>query len=211
VQCAKFLANDGYLNQRLAYGAAVSGTTLIVGALGDDQACAPGQDCNTGAVYFFEFAAAATQYGSCVSSAPCGNADAHGGCNNSTGQGALLQASGSGSLVADDLVLEVRNLPPGTATLMFMGGGPAAFSLGSGQLVVGGGATGLYRLGVQFADAQGVMVRPTGLVAYSQTLGGAAAITAGQTWRFQCWYRDVLTPCTITNNLSNGLSVDFVP
>ena len=36
-------------------------------------------------------------------------------------------------------------------------------------------------------------------------------ISAGQTWNFQCWYRDALSPCGITNNLSNGLSVDFTP
>jgi len=81
----------------------------------------------------------------------------------------------------------------------------------SGQLVTFGGSLGLYRLGVQFADAEGVIVRPPGLVAYSQTLGGLGAITAGQTWSFQCWYRDIASPCGITNNLSNGLSVQFVP
>jgi hypothetical protein len=212
VECAKFLANDGYTNQRLAYGTAVSGTTVIVGALGDDDGCSPAQDCNTGAAYFFEFAPAATQYGSCNVISPCNNGDGHGGCRNATGQGAVLNASGSGSAIADDLVLEVRDLPPGTATLMFMGGGQSSLLLGSGQLVVGGGALGLYRLGVQFADANGVVVRPAGLVAYSQaSVGGAGTITAGQTWNFQCWYRDVLSPCGITNNLSNGLAVEFSP
>lgn len=46
---------------------------------------------------------------------------------------------------------------------------------------------------------------------YSQTLGGGGVISAGQTWNFQCWSRDALSPCGITNNVSNGLSVQFTP
>jgi hypothetical protein len=210
-QTGKVLANDGVVGHLFGFSPSISGNTLIVGTPTDDQGCAPGQDCNTGAYYFFEMAPTATQYGSCASNSPCGNVDAHGGCVNSTGQGAILQASGSGSVTTDDLTLEVRHLPPFAPTLMFMGGAQSSISLGSGQLVVGGGSVGLYRLGIQFTDGNGVLVRPPGLVAYSQSLGGSGVITAGQTWNFQCWYRDVQTPCAITNNLSNGLSVGFTP
>ncbi len=210
-QTAKVLPNDPHFGQYFGYWADIVGDRLVVGAVGDDDVCGGVSTCNAGAVYFFDLAPTAIQYGSCASVAPCGNTDNHGGCVNSTGQGAILQASGSGSVSADDLTLEVRNMPPGSATLMFMGGAQSSILLGSGQLVAGGGSVGLYRLGVQFAGANGVVVRPPGLVAYSQTLGGLGVITAGQTWNFQCWYRDVLSPCGITNNLSNGLSVQFVP
>ncbi len=73
------------------------------------------------------------------------------------------------------------------------------------------GPVGLHRLGVQFADASGVIVRPAGIVAYSQTLGGLGAINAGQSWNLQCWHHNVFSPCGITNKPSNGLSVQFTP
>ncbi len=210
-QIGKVLANDGVPQQFMIYTPSLSGTSLMVGAPADDEGCPNGQNCNTGAVYFFDLAPDATQYGSCLSNAPCGNADNHGGCRSSTGHGAVLQASGSGSVSGDDLILEVRKMPPFTATLMFMGSAQGSLTLGSGQLVAFGGPLGLYRLGVQFADAGGVLVRPAGIVAYSQALGGLGTIGAGQVWNFQCWYRDIASPCGITNNLSNGLSVQFVP
>ncbi|MBL8857762.1 MAG: hypothetical protein JNL28_04560 [Planctomycetes bacterium] len=211
VQIAKVLPNDGHFQHYFNRTPNISGTMLMVGAPGDDEACPPGTNCETGAVYIFDLALDSVQYGSCSTNSPCANADNHGGCRNSNGRGAVLQASGSGSVAADDLVLEVRELPPFTATMMFVGSAQGAAPLGSGQLVVFGGSLGLHRLGVQFADAQGVIVRPPGLVAYSQILGGSAVISAGQTWNLQCWYRDVFSPCGITNNLTNGLSVAFGP
>lgn len=211
IQISKVLSNDGQGQHYFYFTPTLSDNLLMIGAPGDDEACTLGNNCDTGAVYFFDLAPDATQYGSCLANAPCGNADNHGGCRNSTGRGAILQASGSGSVSADDLVLEVREMPAGTATMMFMGAAQGSVTFGSGQLVALGGSLGLYRLGVQFADGDGVIVRPPGLVSYSQTLGGFGAITAGQTWNFQCWYRDVLSPCAVTNNLSNGLSVNFRP
>jgi hypothetical protein len=65
-------------------------------------------------------------------------------------------------------------------------------------------------LGVQFADQNGVILHAPGLVASTQSKAPLGAITAGQTWNFQCWYRDTLSPCS-TSNLSNGLQVAFAP
>jgi len=210
-QTAKVMPNDPHFGHYFGYWADIAGATLVVGAVGEDDVCGGVSTCNAGAVYFFDLAPTAIQYGSCASAAPCGNTDNHGGCVNATGKGAILQASGSGSVATDDLTLEVRNVPPFTATLMFMDGSQASIPLGSGQLVTLGGSTGLHRLSVQFADADGVVVRPPGIVAQSQFLGRLGPISAGQTRNFQCWYRDVSSPCGITNNLSNGLSVQFVP
>jgi len=39
----------------------------------------------------------------------------------------------------------------------------------------------------------------------------ATQIHAGQTWNFQCWYRDASSTCGASTNLSNGLSVGFTP
>jgi hypothetical protein len=70
---------------------------------------------------------------------------------------------------------------------------------------------GLFRLGAQTADADGVIVRGPGIVTQSQGFPVAGRIGAGQTWNFQCLYRNVGGPCGSGFNLSNGLSVTFAP
>jgi hypothetical protein len=55
-QIAKVLPNDGYAQQRCTDTPNVSGNVLMVGASGDDEACPLGNNCNTGAVYFFDLA-----------------------------------------------------------------------------------------------------------------------------------------------------------
>jgi hypothetical protein len=90
--------------------------------------------------------------------------------------------------------------------------GPTQTNLvfGDGRRVVAGGSSGIFRLGVQPANAEGVITRNNGLVFQSQTQGGAH-IGAGETWNFQCWYRNTAGPCGSHFNLSNGVSVGFTP
>jgi len=52
-------------------------------------------------------------------------------------------------------------------------------------------------------------VQGPGVVA--ATSASAAPITFGQTWNFQCYYRDSLSPCNHQVNISNGYSVSFTP
>jgi hypothetical protein len=212
-QSAKLLANDSIPRHYLgSWELGLDGDTLMAPASGDQQAClALGQDqfCHSGAVYVFEFPSSVTQYGTCNTATPCSNPYGSGGCRNSTGHGAVILASGSGSTASDDLVIEVRKLPPNAPALFFMGDAEAFTILGAGQLRVGGGAVGLFRLGVEFADAGGVIVRSPGLVASTQSLG-LGAITAGQIWNLQAWYRDTLSSCA-PSNLSNALKVTFGP
>jgi hypothetical protein len=189
----------------------LSGTTAIAGALGDDDACPTNPACNSGSAYVFELAPDAVQYGSCPSGAPCNNADDHGGCANSTGQGAILAACGSGSVAADDLVLEVRHLPPGVFAILFMGPEQVQVPFGDGIRCVGPGTAGLFRFPVQNAGATAAITLGPGIAAWSQGFPPAGLIAPGSTWNFQCWYRDPLGPCGGTFNLSNGLSASFLP
>jgi len=212
IQMSKVLANDGAVGDLfsiLAVG--LFNTTVLVGARFDDEACPQDPTCNSGSAYVFEIATSAVQYSSCWTFAPCGNYDAHGGCLNSTGRGAVLQACGSGSVTTDDLVIEARQLPPGTSCLLFMGGGQSFSPFGDGIRVASSGGVGLFRFGVRQADAQGAVVRGPGLVAQSQTFPLAGRIQAGQYWNFQAWYRNPAGPCGSGFNLTNGLQVLFSP
>jgi hypothetical protein len=211
VQIGKLLAVDGSALDLFGAPVGLSGTTAIVGCFGDDDASPQDPGCQSGSAYIFELAPTAAQYGSCATSAPCGNPDVHGGCANSTGQGAILQACGSGSIAIDELVLEARALPPNTSGILFMGAGQTDSTFGDGQRVVATGGVGFFRFGVQQADAQGVIVRGPGLVAQSQGFVPAGQIAAGQTWNFQCWYRNPAGPCGSFFNLSNGVVVWFTP
>lgn len=113
----------------------------------------------------------------------------------------------------DDLVLEARDLPPSTFSIMFMGAGQTVTALGNGQRVVAPGGAGLFRFGVQQADLGGFLRRGPGLVAQSQGFLPAGRIAPGQTWNFQAWYRDpaASAPCLGTSNLTNGFQVAFGP
>jgi hypothetical protein len=210
VQIAKLLAHDGQLGD--GFGTvSLSGSTALIGALGDDGACPTISVCMSGSAYVFELAPDARQYGSCTANAPCGNVDAQGGCRNSTGVGANFGAGGSSSVLFDDLVLEASRLPANTNAIVFMGHGQTQLPLGDGLRVVSPGAGVLLRLGLQPADAEGVLLKGPGLAAYSQVFPPLGQIQPGQTWNFQCWYRDPAGPCAHGTNLTNGVAVDFTP
>jgi hypothetical protein len=210
VQIGKLLANDGHLGQGLGYSVSLSGSTIGVGAPPQNDLCPTVPYCHSGAAYLFDVVPTAFQYGSCATGAPCSNPDGHGGCRNSTGQGAILGVHGSASIANDDLQFEVRHVPPGTSGLLFMGPAQTSAPFGDGRRVVTGGASGIFRLGIQAANTEGVITRGPGLVYQSLGLGGAH-IGAGQAWNFQCWYRNTAGPCGSHFNLSNGVSVSFTP
>ena len=92
-----------------------------------------------------------------------------------------------------------------------MGAGQMNALFGDGKRLVAGGGVGLFRLGIQQVDSAGVMTLGPGIVAQSQNLLPPGNITAGQTWNFQCWYRNPAGPCGSGFNLSNGLQVSFTP
>ncbi len=119
-----------------------------------------------------------------------------------------MTGSGTSSVVADDLVLTVENLPLGQFGLVFSG--PSEMSpvvFGDGLLCAAGG---LYRFGVRAVDGSGTLTEGPGIVGWTQAhfaIGGR--IDPGETWRFQCWYRDPVGPCGATYSSSNGVSVLF--
>jgi hypothetical protein len=211
IQTAKLSANDGKHADLFGNSISVSGSTVLVGALYTDDACPGSIGCNSGSAYVFEITPDGFQYGNCTTAAPCGNFEGHGGCRNSTGLGGVLGVAGSGSVTTDDLNFVANRLPPNHYGILFMGGAQALVPFGDGVRTVASSGTGIFRYPVQQADTDGLLAYGPGIVALSQHFSPAGQITAGQTWNFQLWYRDVLGPCGGLTNFSNGVQVAFVP
>jgi len=115
---------------------------------------------------------------------------------NSTGLRAGLSGTGFGNQYENNLVLEVRHLPPGTPVLFFTGTAAASVPLGGSVLCVGGTS---WRLGAaQPASASGTASR------FVNTLPSNPIFQAGTTWHFQTWFRD-----GASTNMSTAIAVPF--
>lgn len=144
----------------------------------------------------------------CSPQGPCTNSDYGAGCRNSTGvRGARLMGAGTTGVAADDLRLIVDLLPANKNGLFFRGTVQTSQNqLFNGWRCIGGT---LYRSGALNSGAGGTVTLGPGVVALSGS--SAAPISAGQTWLYQFYYRDALSPCGNPSNVSNGYSVTFVP
>jgi plastocyanin len=140
-----------------------------------------------------------------MAAAPCNNpGDPGKGCANSVGMGGELSATGSASALADDLAFNATGLRPGQPALLFSGlnqvNGGNGLTFGDGLRCAG---ASVVRLGISVPDSSGNS-------SWGPALGTAGGWNAGDTRRFQAWYRDPLTgPCATGFNLSNGYEVTF--
>ena len=134
------------------------------------------------------------------------------GCANGVfASGAQLNGSGTASLSADTLVLATTGLEPSNAGLYFQADNDLSPGnvWGDGLMCTGGQ---LKRLGVRFADGSGYSDTSAWSTPISVRAGN---IMAGDTKRYQCWYRNPLYPPCGTGvndfNASNGLEVVWAP
>lgn len=143
---------------------------------------------------------------------PCGDS-LSGGCPNATGNGALLSGSGSTSAVLDDLVLTTTQLPQDAFAMTFMGPASDSLPFGNGRLCASAGGAKLFRfLPALNSGPDGTIQLGPGIVDMSQVNAFAGGnITAGSTWYFQTYYRDLNANCDTNFNLSNAVRVDFLP
>ena len=143
--------------------------------------------------------------GSAAVPCPCGNQGGPGeGCANSTGSGATVTASGATTVVPDLLQFSATGMIPGQAALLFAAdnatGGGLGSPFGDGLRCAGGNVR---RLGVRSPDA-------TGSASWGPGLAPLGLWSAGDTRRFQTWYRNpVGGPCGTGFNLSNGIEITF--
>ena len=131
------------------------------------------------------------------------------GCDNGAfASGAQLTGSGVASLSSDTLVLTTTGLEPSNSGLYFQANNDLSpgYVWGDGLQCAGGQ---LRRLQVRFSDASGVSA--TTLVISTM----AGNILAGDTKRYQCWYRTTTNPPCGPGvndfNASNGYAVTWVP
>jgi hypothetical protein len=130
---------------------------------------------------------------------------------NSTCKSAFLVAGGASGVALDELRLEAHWLPPQEVALVFLGGAATTVPFDDGWLCVAPGAKGLFRFDARGTGAGDLELGP-GLVAWTHAnLPPAGQIQAGDTWYFQCWYRDLASTCGGPSNLTNGVQVDFGP
>ena len=189
---------------------ALDGDQALVGLPKSDEICSGAVDCDSGSALSFRLPEAAVPYCFCSSTPSCGNPASWAGCWNSTLHGALLQGGGSSSVHIDGFEMQSHWLPPNSVCLVLMGPRPAEHPLGDGILCVGPGNQGLFRFQPGTSGPGGVHRFGPGIAAYSRANFPAAGhIQAGDTWYFQTWYRDPLSPCATGVNLSNGLKVEF--
>ena len=133
------------------------------------------------------------------------------GIANSTGFAATISASGSNSFTTNQLTLTAGQLPAGQFGFFLC-------SLGQGFIPAPGGSQGNLCLGANIGRYNG-----PGQILNSLTAGGFSlqldltqtptpvgpvAVAPGETWNFQCWYRD-LNPAA-TSNFTDAVEVTFL-
>lgn len=201
----KLRAPDAAPSNQFGSAVALSAGTALIGVPGDSEACPGKWLCEAGAAWFFP--APAFVRGYCFGEGcPCGNDDSARGCARSGGRGAALSACGSASVALDDLAFGATGLTPWQPALLFRGrdavNGGLGLPFGAGLRCAGGETR---RLGTSYADEVGSAGWGPGLVAQGDW-------QAGDTMRFQAWYRDPeLSPCGASFNATSALEAVFEP
>lgn len=119
---------------------------------------------------------------------------------NSTGASAALEALGEVDVTLNTFGLRASALPPGQTTLFLVSRdelGPTMVPGSVGNLCLGGDV-GRMLATLQSATAMGTAQAAVDLTGVPQG-AGLTPIVAGETWRFQAWYRDAV----LTQNVSN--------
>ena len=126
---------------------------------------------------------------------------------NSTGAPARMLGSGSLSLGSNNLMLQASSVPAGVNGIFFYGPLVHSAPLGGGVLCISAGSLGMFRLPVVNSGILGTMQFQPNLLMPPQAAG---QIQAGQTWKFQAWFRDSAAGVG-QFNLSDALALTFLP
>ncbi len=207
----QLLSEDGQAGDQFGWGVGVDGNRAVVGA--------PFHDNRSGTAYLFDPLPIGIAYcfGDLGSGTPCpcandndGSVPGSGCANGAFASGAQLTAEGNPGVSDDTLVLTTTGMDPNNSGLYFQANnrideGNGSY-FGDGLRCAGGG---LIRLQVRASNAAGVS---------STTISIAAkgGVSAGDTKRYQCWYRDNsgMQPCgagVYDFNLSNGFEITWRP
>ncbi|MEM9382858.1 MAG: choice-of-anchor R domain-containing protein [Planctomycetota bacterium] len=131
---------------------------------------------------------------------------------NSTGSAAVISAAGTPSVAANALVLECSGMPTQSFSFFLasrMQGFVAMPGGSAGNLCLGGSIGRLVGPGqIQNSGLSGSVELPLDLT-QTPTPTGFVSVQVGETWNYQCWFRDV-SGGAATSNFSDGLSIVFV-
>lgn len=129
---------------------------------------------------------------------------------NSTGSAATMSGSGSAVVHLNDLVLTSSGLPQNAAAY-FLSSRTRGFVMNpggsAGNLCVGSPIGRLVGGVIANSGSTGIVDVAADLTAMPQP-NGAVVVVPGDTWNFQCWYRDAVGG-SATSNFSDGLAVLF--
>jgi hypothetical protein len=126
---------------------------------------------------------------------------------NSTGQPAAMAASGSAVAAANDVTLAASRMPANAFGYFIVSqtAGFAANPGGSAGNLCLGGTIGRYDQSVQSSGATGAFGLAIDLTSIPMPTGTVSA-AAGETWRFQAWFRDAQGG-SATSNFTDGLAI----
>ena len=130
---------------------------------------------------------------------------------NSTGDPAVISASGSNFVAQNDLVLECEDMPTNSFAF-FLTSMTQGFTMNpggsQGNLCLSGSVGRYVGPGqIQQAGAGGMVSLAIDLNQHP-TPNGLVSVQAGETWNFQCWFRDSAGGMA-TSNFSDGYEVTF--
>ncbi len=130
---------------------------------------------------------------------------------NSVGNSPTLQALGSTQLSDNDLRLSTEGLPANVFGIVLASQTQAYvpnFSGSVGTLCLGGNVGRLNRVDqIRFSGVFESMALQVDLNDVAQSLG-SVAVQPGETWNFQCWYRDRGSAGSVSN-MTSARSVSF--
>jgi hypothetical protein len=134
----------------------------------------------------------------------CSSAALHSG-----GGRASIRSAGSALIANNDLTLEAYDLPLNRAGyfLVSRDQGFVQQPAGSQGNICLGGTVGRYVHQLGNSGSTGTLPLIVDAQSISQPLGNVAAVS-GETWSFQCWFRDIFAGAA-TSNFTSGFAVRF--
>jgi len=202
-QLAKLLADDGAAQDLFGVSCAIEGNLAVVGSRMDDLL---GPDF--GSVSLFELVDVDLD----GVPDPCGvlGIDYCPATVNSTGMPAQLTGRGSPTIGDNNFELLASNVAQNQFGYYIMSmnqGFLAGFAGGMGNLCL---AAPIVRFNNR-PSGQVLFSGPDGTMSFRPDLTNlpqSTSFLSGQTWSFQCWFRDFVGPMS-THNTSNGLEITF--
>lgn len=186
--------DDGNPKYGSAFGAAVAlnDETILVGSPGDEP---DSNVLSTGAAYFYTREELTEVY--------CGPANL-----NSLGLSGLIDSAGCPTLAIDDLRLSAHQIPPHRVGMFLLSRERdfKPFSNGSQGNLCLGGVIGRFSDQVGDSGPAGELELVVNLLDLP-IIGGGYSAERGETWNFQCWYRDS-NPAP-TSNYTNAIAVSI--